>query len=114
MIIEQKIKHHGGIHAETLRITRDLILSSHPGIQLKLKYTLPFFTLKKDLCYIDIQKNKPILGVINGINLTNVRDLLDFTGRKYVGHYSLLNLDEKRLPELQFIIDEMIVNNLSR
>lgn len=114
MIIEQKIKHHGDIYGETLRLVKDLVMNAHPGIRLVKKYTLPFFQLKKDICYLDIQKGKPILGIVQGIHIDSIRELLDFKGRKFVGHYSLLDLNEVRLNDLQFIIDEIIIHDLSK
>ena len=113
MIVENMIRYHNTEYGDSIIRVRDLILQSHPGIILKRKYTVPFFTLNKDICYLDVQKKKPILGICNGVHLKSIKPLLNFTGRKFVGHFSLMNLTPEKLDELAFVIDEIIIYDLN-
>ena len=44
------------------------------------------------------------MGVVSGIHLVEIHSLLDFTGRKQVGHFSLENMNEKRFDELLIVL----------
>jgi hypothetical protein len=81
-----------------------MILSSHPGIELKKKYGLPMYVLKKNVVYLDIQKGKPIIGIVYGIHLKEIHSHLDFTGRTQIGHFSLDNMNESRYDDLYIVL----------
>ncbi|MDB0037766.1 DUF1801 domain-containing protein [bacterium] len=112
MNLEFVIEKRGQHCAEELRFTRNLILDSHLGITESVKYGLPFFSLKRILAYMDVQKGKPIVAFMNGTTFGELSNELDFTGRKRVGHFSLVDLDDKRNEILCALIDVAVEYDL--
>lgn len=108
MNLEDVIEKRGQHCAEELRLTRNLVLGAHPAITECIKYGLPFFSLKKDLAYMDVQKGKPLIAFMNARHFGELSDELDFTNRTRVGHFSLLNFSEERYILLATIIDAAI------
>ena len=104
MTIDNFFLTKGHEHRSILQQVDQLIRDSHPGIELKKKYGLPMYVLKKNLVYLDIQKGKPLMGVVYGIHLVEIHPLLDFTGRKQIGHFSLEQMNEKRFADLLTIL----------
>ena len=104
MTIDAFFRTSGHEHWELLHQVDQMILSSHPGVQLKKKYGLPMYVLKKNVVYLDIQKGKPIVEVVYGIHLKEIHSLLDFTGRKQIGHFYLENMTEARYDNLYVIL----------
>jgi hypothetical protein len=105
MNLEYIIEKRGMNYAEELRMVERFILDAHPAITSAVKYGLPFYLLKKGIFYLDIQKGKPLLGVVYGVHLESVSAILDFTGRKQIGHYSLVDLNEQKYQDIITIID---------
>ncbi len=101
-------------HRPILEQVDQLIRNAHPGIQLKKKYGLPMYILKKNLVYLDIQKGKPLIGVVYGIHLIEIHALLDFTGRKQIGHFSLEQMNEERFDDLLTILASTIEFDLRK
>ncbi len=112
MNLESIIERRGKHCAEELRFTRKLILDSHLGITESIKYGLPFFSLKRIMAYMDVQKGKPVVAFMNGTKFGELSKKLDFTGRKRVGHFSLVDLDEKRHEILCALIDVAVEYDL--
>ena len=112
MNLEEIIEKRGQHCAEELRFVRNLLLSSHPGINESVKYGLPFFSLKRILAYMDVQKGKPLVAFMNGTQFGELSTELDFTNRKRVGHFSLQDLDEKRTEILCALIDVAVAFDL--
>lgn len=112
MNLESIIEKRGQHCAEELRFTRNLVLDSHLGITESVKYGLPFFSLKRILAYMDVQKGKPILAFMNGTKLGELSKELDFTKRTRVGHFSLVDLDDKRHEILCALIDVAVEYDL--
>lgn len=63
---------------EILLTIHELILAAHPGIKHEIKYKVPFYTLKKDICYLDVQKGTAITGNNSGKVIRNLRTPLTF------------------------------------
>lgn len=114
MTIDSFFRTKGEEHWELLHQVDQMILSAHPGIQLKKKYGLPMYVLKKNIVYVDIQKGKPLVGVVYGIHLKEIHSLLDFTGRTQIGHFSLENFDESRFAELNTVLSIAVEFDLNR
>lgn len=114
MNLEEIIEKRGQHSAEELRIARNLVLSAHPAIYETVKYGLPFFYLKKPLAYLDAQKGKPLLAFMNGTKFGALTNELDFTGRVRVGHFSLIDLNEKRYEIMCALIDTAIEYDLTK
>lgn len=109
MIIEELILKKGEKHAEVLRAVDSIIRDIHPSISTGLKYGLPFYIAKKNICYVDVQKGEPLVGFFYGNELSDVLELLDFEGRKQVGHFSLVDLDESRFEALIHILHSALL-----
>ena len=114
MNLEVIIEKRGEHCAEELRFTRNLVLASHLGIKESVKYGLPFFSLKRIMAYMDVQKGKPIIAFMNGTQFGELSSELDFTGRKRVGHFSLEGLDETRHELLCALIDVAVAYDLEK
>lgn len=105
---EEQLPEHRELYFQLHR----LILDSHPGIRSLIKYRVPFYVLKKNLCYLCTQKNQPVLGIVEGYRLSSVHHLLDFTGRTQIGHFDLKNLNENRYAELISVLNAAIAHDL--
>jgi len=112
MNLESIIEKRGQHCAEELRLARRLILDSHLGIKESVKYGLPFFSLKRIMAYMDVQKGKPLVAFMNGTKFGELSKELDFTGRKRVGHFFLDDLDEKKHEVLCALIDVAVEYDL--
>jgi hypothetical protein len=89
---------------ELLHQVNQMILSSHPRVVLKKKYGLPMYVLTKNVVYLDIQKGKPLVGVVYGIHLKEIHSLLDFSRRTQISHFSLENMTEERYDDLYVVL----------
>ena len=114
MITDRFFQKHDQRHMEVLEQVAQILNSAHPGVQLKRKYGIPMFVLKKNIAYLDIQKDTPIMGVVYGIHLEAIHHLLDFTGRKQIGHFQLTDLDEDKIEKLHTVIFTAVDFDLSR
>jgi hypothetical protein len=112
MNLESIIEKRGQHCAEELRLSRKLILDSHPAIKESVKYGLPFFSLKRIMAYMDVQKGKPLVAFMNGTKFGELSKELDFTGRKRVGHFFLTDLDDERYAILCSLIDVAVEYDL--
>lgn len=114
MSVEQFFHTKGIAHTSILTQVHQLILDMHPGIQSSIKYTVPFYSLKKNVFYLDVQKGVPILGIVEGYRLMEIKALLDFTKRKQIGHFQLVNMNEERYELLIMVIKTAIDFDLGR
>jgi hypothetical protein len=112
--LEDIIEKRGQHCQEELRFARNLVLSSHPAITESIKYGLPFFSLKKILAYMDVQKGKPLIAFMNARHFGELSEVLDFTNRTRVGHFSLVDFSEERSILLASIIDAAIEFDLKK
>lgn len=112
MNLESVIEKRGQHCAEELRFTRRLILDAHPAITESVKYGLPFFSIKRIMAYMDVQKGKPLVAFMNGTQFGELSQELDFTGRKRVGHFFLTDLDDKKHEILCALIDAAVQYDL--
>ena len=60
--------------------------------------------LTKSVVYLDIQKGKPLVGVVYGVRLKEIHSLLDFTGRTQMGRFSLEKMTEARYDKLFVVL----------
>lgn len=113
MNLESIIEKRGQHCAEELRLTRNLIISAHPAISEATKYGLPFFSLNRIMAYLDVQKGKPLVAFMNGTKFGELSAELDFTKRTRVGHFSLVDLNEKKYEVLCALIDAAVEFDLT-
>ena len=68
--------------AQLMYLLRGEILESHPAITESLKYGVPFYTLKKNICYLTHSKKDGVyIGFIQGHKLSNEQGVLLTDGR---------------------------------
>lgn len=114
MTIDDFFKTTGGPHREVLRQIDQILLNAHPAMEIKKKYGIPMYVMRKNIAYLDVQKGAPIIGFVYGIHLNDVNHLLDFTGRKQIGHLSLLNLDDSKIDDLLTVLYSAIDFDLNK
>jgi hypothetical protein len=101
-------------HHDVLQHVNDLLLRSHPGVRLLRKWGLPVYELKKNIAYLDVQKDRPLLGIMYARDINGILPLLHREGRKQVGHFYLDTLTDDRYAELLTVIDLAITHDLTR
>lgn len=89
------------------------ISDSHPAIQTTIKYGVPFYVLKKNLCYLCVQKGKVVLGFIDAHLQPGLHEFVDFTGRSQIGHFVWQTLDDRCFTDLHQALTQAIEFNLS-
>lgn len=76
---------------------REEILDSHPAITESLKYGVPFYTLKKNICYLtQSKKDGAYIGFIQGHKLSNEQGILITDGRKQVKIIQFESLEDAK------------------
>jgi hypothetical protein len=101
-------------HHEVLRMVHDQVMASHPGMQLCKKWGLPVFMLKKNVAYLDVQKDRPLLGIMHMKDIPGM-DKLTYVGhRTQVGHFYLDGMNEQRFSELLTVIEMAVSHDLNR
>ncbi len=64
---------------------REVILDAHPALTESMKYGVPFYSLKRNICYLTHNKKDGVyIGFIQGRKLSNEQGLLISDGRKQV------------------------------
>lgn len=79
---------------------REIILESDSRIVETIKYNIPFYTYKKNLCYINVVKSKYVdLGFVDGFKLADINNKLiagdNRNTVKSLRFYSVEDLDEE-------------------
>jgi len=114
MIFSEYLEKKDPKHHDALRLVHDQFMSAHPGIQLVKKWGLPVFMLKKNVAYLDVQKDRPLLGIMYAKDLPAIKRLLVIGERKQVGHFYLDELNDQRYAELLTVIEIAISHDLER
>lgn len=114
MTVAQYIDDQAPELQEELWSFHHFILQAHPAIRATLKYGVPFYVLKKNLCYLCVQKNKVVLGIVDAYLQPSIFDLVDFTGRKQIGHFIWNKPDDQCYTDLQRVLTEAIEFDLRR
>lgn len=114
MSLDDFIARKGAEHEAVLRTASQFILNAHPAMHVSIKWSLPVFQLKKNLIYMDVQKNIPLLGFMDSLQLEGMQSLLDYTGRKQIGHFYLLPLDQVCMENMALLVDTAIQLDLHR
>ncbi len=91
---------------------RDLLLEASPLMTEEWKYKLPFYSHRRWMCYLSLQKQGLVLGFIEGRALQDPDGLFAPTDHKMIRHYPPPR-DPQRLPvaALRRTIQEAIAVN---
>ncbi len=94
---------------------RHYILNAAPYMEEKLSYGVPFFYSKGALCYLAMEKGKPYVGFMRGLELSDEVGLLETKGRKQVKSITFESVEawEYKKAHLPTILQEaLLVNEL--
>lgn len=81
----------------------DLIELNLPEVHAHIKYKIPFFAYKKDICYLNPRENEVVLGFIQGALLADSQGELVAKDRKKIRQLVFYSIDE---------VDEQLVSEL--
>lgn len=89
--MDERVEHFiENIQSNTLRQAaeelRMLIFACVPDVQERLKYGIPFYSCKGDICYLTPQKKKLVLGFVQGVKLRPRPGVLVAEDRKQIRH----------------------------
>jgi len=114
MNFEEYISRKDPKHRDILHLVHDQMMASHRGMQLVKKWGLPVFMLKKNIAYLDVQKDRPLLGIMYMKDIPGM-DKLTFVGnRTHIGHFYLDGMDDVRFSELLTVIEIAVTHDLNR
>ncbi len=102
------------VHHPVLERTRQLLLSLHPGMQERMKWSLPVYQLKKNIAYLDVQKGRPLIGINYAYENPQLMHLLEMGNRTRIGHFYLDNFNEEKHATLLAILDIALAHDLAR
>ena len=96
----------------SIRLLREIILSSSVQIEEQLKHNIPFYFYKGQLCYINFSDENIILGFSSGADMPDENKLLKGQGRS-IRHAVIdpvkgINEDDIR----HLIFEALIVNEM--
>ncbi|GAB5417424.1 MAG: hypothetical protein Crog4KO_30060 [Crocinitomicaceae bacterium] len=101
-------------HHEILRTVHNQMLASHPAMQLVKKWGLPVFMLKKNVAYLDVQKDRPLLGIMYMKDIPGMDKLTVVGNRTQIGHFYLDEMNDERFSELLAVIEIAVTHDLER
>ena len=91
---------------------RDLLMEASPQMQEEWKYNLPFYSHRRWMCYLNIQKQGLVLGFVAGVHMLDPDQLFAPTDHKLIRHYlPSRNVRELPLEALRCLIQEAIALN---
>ncbi|WP_128544434.1 DUF1801 domain-containing protein [Larkinella soli] len=117
MTVEEYINRQTPENSRLLAELHRLILDTGPKIQQKIKWGIPFYTYKGDLCYLNPLRT-PEGGIdlcfLRGFELADEQGVLEARGRKTVRSIAVRtgSLDEKLIREL--LHQAILLNQTSR
>lgn len=114
MSVERYIESQDPALRESLWTFHRFIANSHPAIRPMLKYGVPFYVLKKNLCYLCVQKGKVVVGIVDAYLQPGIHEFVDFTGRSQIGHFVWNSLDDRCFTDLHQVLTQVIEFDLSR
>lgn len=76
----------GGL-SEVANIIRDLLLEASPLIKEKWKYHLPFYSHRRWMCYLSLQKHRFVLGFVAGAHLLDPEGLFPVPDHRLIRRY---------------------------
>ncbi|MCP4441579.1 MAG: DUF1801 domain-containing protein [Aureispira sp.] len=81
---------------------QQIIQDSLPQVQESIKYKIPFWNYKGNLCYLNPQKDHIVLGFVKGIYLSNTQGVLVGNGKqvRHLIYKELESLEESTLVEI--------------
>lgn len=93
-------------------VLHDLLLEASPLMQVEWKYNLPFYSHRRWMCYLSLQKQGLVLGFVSGVHMVDTERLFAPTEHKLIRHY-LPPRSKKELPlnGLRRLIQEAISLN---
>ena len=95
-----------------------LLLDAAPGMREESKYGMPFYSRKRWMCYLALQRGRLILGFLQGSFLVDPEGSLAETDHKLVRHYPVPRppapFDTEALARLVFEAAELNMTEVGR
>jgi len=114
MIFEEYLSKKDPKHHDVLRLVHDQMMAAHPAMQLVKKWGLPVFVLKKNVAYLDVQKDRPLLGIMYMKEIPGMDKLTYVGNRTQIGHFYLDGMSDARFSELLTVIEIAVSHDLDR
>ncbi len=93
---------------ELMLVTHQLLLDFIPNVKVGIKWNVPFYTYKTDVCFMNPKQDHLILGLINGPWLKDPHRIL--TGeQKLLRHYIIRSIDDLSLEAFYELIKDAIL-----
>jgi hypothetical protein len=114
MNFEEFLSKKDSKHHDVLRMVQDQVLATHPAMQLVKKWGLPVFMLKKNVAYLDVQNDRPLLGIMYMKDIPGMNKLLHVGNRTQIGHFYLDGMNDERFAALLSVIEIAVSFDLNR
>jgi hypothetical protein len=100
---------HEGRQRELLHFFHDLLMEQ-PGMQCKISYKVPFYSLRQRICYLVARKDGSVeIAFPRGHQLSNEQGILEPSGRKYITGLRIKSIAEVPHEALHEVIQEAIL-----
>lgn len=66
----------------TTQAAHELILNLLPQARASIKYDIPFYSIHKNICYLNPQAGHLVLGFYAGVHLSNAQGILQGDGKQ--------------------------------
>jgi len=71
-----------------------LLEAEIPQVQKVMKWKVPFYVYRHNLCYINVLKDHVVLGLYHGAHLPNLYGLLEGQDKKMIRHLVFRTLED--------------------
>ncbi len=98
-----------GRQRELLQYLHELLMDQ-PGMQCKISYKVPFYSLRQRICYLIARKDGSVeIAFPRGHQLSNDQGILETSGRKYIIGLRVSGIKEIPHEALHEVIQEAIL-----
>lgn len=94
---------------ELMIATHEMILELLPNIRANIKYKIPFYSLRRNICYLNPSGNHIYIGFLYGHLLSNEQGILVTAGRKQVRHVDIFSLKDVHREVVKEVILEAVL-----
>lgn len=94
---------------QLMEAAHEMILDLIPNVCSNIKYKIPFYSLRKNLCYLNPSGNHIYIGFPYGHLLSNEQDILITNNRKQVRHIDIFSLEDLQKESVKEIILEAAI-----
>lgn len=103
--IENQEPHHRALLYEL----HSLVLAVAPNAKVSLKWKVPFYTLKHDVCYLTVRGKGVALGFVRGHKFKTTQSLVTGQDKMYVRHLIYFQTDDIDTDTIVKVMEEAIL-----